>query len=82
MNVILIVMDSLRADHVGCYGNTWIKTPNLDAFAEENVLFERAAPESLPTIQSRRAIMTGNRLFPFRDWKPTLGDNVISPLGV
>jgi len=79
MNVILVVIDSLRADHVGCYGNTWIKTPNLDAFAEENVLFERAAPESLPTIQSRRAIMTGNRLFPFRDWKPTLGDNVISP---
>jgi len=79
MNVILVVVDSLRADHVGCYGNTWIKTPNLDAFAQENVLFERAAPESLPTIQARRAIMTGNRLFPFRDWKPTLGDNVISP---
>lgn len=79
MNVMLVVVDSLRADHVGCYGNTWIRTPNLDAFAQENVLFERAAPESLPTIQARRAIMTGNRLFPFRDWKPTLGDNVISP---
>ena len=79
MNVILVVLDSLRADHVGCYGNTWIKTPNFDAFAGENVLFEKAAPETLPTIQARRAMMTGNRLFPFRDWKPTLGDNVISP---
>jgi arylsulfatase A-like enzyme len=79
MNVILVVLDSLRLDHVGCYGNTRIRTPNLDAFAKENILFERAAPESLPTIQVRRAIMTGNRLFPFRDWKPTLGDNVISP---
>lgn len=79
MNVILVVFDSLRADHVGCYGNAWIKTPNIDNFAKENVLFERAAPESLPTIQARRAMMTGNRLFPFRDWKPKLGDNVISP---
>jgi arylsulfatase A-like enzyme len=49
MNVILIVLDSLSADHVGCYGNTWIKTPNLDAFAEENALFEKFSPESLPT---------------------------------
>ena len=79
MNVILVVFDSLRADHVGCYGNTWIKTPNIDNFAQENVLFTKAAPESLPTIQARRAMLTGNRLFPFRDWKPKLGDNVISP---
>ncbi|UCG64742.1 MAG: sulfatase-like hydrolase/transferase, partial [Deltaproteobacteria bacterium] len=70
MNVILIVLDSLRADHVGCYGNTWIKTPNLDAFAEESALFERCFPESLPTVPARRAIVTGNRLFPFREWQP------------
>ena len=79
MNVILIVLDSLRRDHVGCYGNTWIKTPCLDAFSTESALFERAAPESLPTIQSRRGMLTGNRLFPFRDWKAHLGDNVVSP---
>jgi len=79
MNVILIVLDSLRLDHVGCYGNTWIKTPNLDAFSKESAIFDGAAPESLPTIPARRAILTGNRLFPFRDWKAHLGDNVISP---
>ena len=70
MNVILLVIDSLRADHVGCYGNTWIKTPNLDAFAEESALFERCFPESLPTVPARRVMVTGNRLFPFRDWQP------------
>ena len=50
MNVILIILDSLRADHVGCYGNKWIRTPNLDALAEESVVFTRTFPESLPTI--------------------------------
>ncbi len=79
MNVILIVLDSLRPDHVGCYGNSWIKTPCMDAFSTESALFERAAPESLPTIQVRRGMLTGNRLFPFRDWKAHLGDNVVSP---
>ena len=29
-NVVLVIIDSLRKDHVGAYGNTWIETPNLD----------------------------------------------------
>ncbi len=70
MNVIVVVIDSLRADHVGCYGNEWIQTPNIDAFSKESALFERCFPESLPTIPARRAMITGNRLFPFRDWQP------------
>jgi len=34
-NVILIVLDSLRRDHVGAYGNDWIDTSNIDALAAE-----------------------------------------------
>lgn len=30
MNVILIISDTLRRDHLGCYGNDWIRTPHLD----------------------------------------------------
>lgn len=78
MNVILIVLDSLRADHVGCYGNPWIRTPALDTLAEESAVFTRAFPESLPTIPMRRAIHTGRRTFPFRDWAPQKGDPVLS----
>lgn len=78
MNVILIVLDTLRADHLGCYGNPWIQTPTLDALARESVLFTRAFPESLPTIPMRRALHTGRRTFPFRDWTPPKGDPVIS----
>jgi arylsulfatase A-like enzyme len=67
MNVILIILDSLRKDHVGAYGNSWIKTPTLDALAKESLRFTRAYPESLPTICARRAIHTGFRTFPFKD---------------
>ena len=56
MNIVLVVFDTLRRDAVGCYGQAppWdlgpIATPNLDAFARESVRFERAYPESLPTL--------------------------------
>ena len=39
MNVILVIIDSLRRDHLGVYGNEWIKTPNLDALARDSLLF-------------------------------------------
>lgn len=77
MNVILIVLDSLRKDHVGAYGNDWIQTPNLDALAKESLRFTRAYPESGPTIPARRAIHTGMRSFPFRDYDPPRGENVL-----
>ncbi|MCL4509097.1 MAG: sulfatase [Chloroflexi bacterium] len=73
MNVILIIADSLRADHLGCYGNSWISTPALDALAAESVRFSRACPEALPTIPARRAIHTGLRTFPFDNWVPEKG---------
>jgi len=74
MNVILVIIDSLRRDHVGAYGNRWIKTPNLDALAKESLVFSRPYPESLPTICARRAIHTGTRTWPFRNWHPVRGE--------
>jgi arylsulfatase A-like enzyme len=67
MNVVLVILDSLRKDHLGVYGNDRVQTPNLDAFAGESFRFTRAYPESLPTICARRAIHTGLRTFPFRN---------------
>ena len=68
MNVVLVIVDSLRKDHVGAYGNDWIQTPNLDALAKDGLLFTRAYPEALPSIPARRGIHTGFRSFPFRGW--------------
>jgi arylsulfatase A-like enzyme len=67
-NVVLVIVDSLRMDHVGAYEGDGARTPNLDAFARESLRFTRAYPESMPTVPARRAIMTGKRSFPFRDW--------------
>ena len=54
MNVILVIIDSLRRDHLGVYGNEWIKTPTSDALARESLRFDRSYPESLPTIPAAR----------------------------
>jgi Sulfatase len=77
MNVVVVIIDTLRKDHVGAYGNTWIKTPNLDALAKESLRFTRAYPESIPTICARRAIHTGLRTWPFRNWHIYKGISVV-----
>ncbi len=59
MNVIIIVSDSLRADHVGAYPNCRsyagkkVRTPNIDRLAAEGTLFENHYAESLPTMPTR-----------------------------
>ena len=79
MNVIVIVADSLRSDHLGCYGSTICKTPNLDAFAQEATLFERFYTEGLPTLPTRQSMMLGRFTLPFRGWQsPEEGDLLLA----
>jgi len=79
MNLIIIMIDSLRADHLGCYGNKEVKTPNIDEFSKYSVLFEHFYPEGLPTVQVRRAIFTGRYTFPWRDYRPSKDMDIIIP---
>ena len=81
MNVVLIIIDTLRQDHVGCYGNRWVKTPYLDSLAKESVLFTHAYPGSLPTLQVRRVLQTGCRIFPFLDHKAYKGNLFVGSPG-
>lgn len=74
MNIVLVIIDTLRKDHIGAYGNEWIVTPHLDALAAESVLFSRAYPDSLPTLPVRRALHTGMRTFPFHGHRDYKGD--------
>jgi arylsulfatase A-like enzyme len=69
MNVLLLILDSLRPDHVGAYGSS-VRTPNVDALCERGVRFERAFPEAMVTIPARRSIFTSKRIFPFRNFVP------------
>jgi arylsulfatase A-like enzyme len=68
-NVILIVTDSTRADYVGAYNpDTRARTPSLDALAKGGLRFDYAVPDAMPTGLVRRALLTGMRGFPNRDW--------------
>ncbi len=62
-NILLITMDTTRADFLGCYGNSWIQTPVLDRLASEGILFERAYTASYHTNPSHVSILTS--LSPF-----------------
>ncbi|MGC9348854.1 MAG: sulfatase [Anaerolineae bacterium] len=67
MNLIVICLDTFRADMIGPHQKmSHVKTPNLDALARESVSFERAFGEGQPTLQMRRAFFTGRRSFPWR----------------
>ena len=69
-NVILLIFDTLRKDCISAYGSPpWgnVKTPNFDSLASESIIFDRAFPESLPTLPARRAIYTGQRTYPFHN---------------
>ena len=69
-NVVVIVLDTLQFNYLGCYGNTWIKTPNIDWLARNGTVFENAYTEGLPTIPARRAMLTGRYTLPVKGWGP------------
>jgi arylsulfatase A-like enzyme len=58
-NVLIIVLDALRADHSSAYGYARPTTPNMDAVAADGTLFERAFATSSYTLASHASILTG-----------------------
>ncbi|AFM24834.1 sulfatase [Desulfomonile tiedjei] len=80
-NAIFVMLDTLPFNYLGCYGNDWISTPNLDRFARKGILFENAYSEGLPTIPVRRSLLTGRFTLPFGGWKPLgLEDTTITDI--
>jgi arylsulfatase A-like enzyme len=77
MNIILIVSDTFRQDYLGCYGNNWIKTPNLDKFARKSAIFDNAYAASFPTVPHRMDLVTGRFTFPYREWEPLPEDETV-----
>lgn len=59
VNVVVITLDTVRADHLHCYGDGKIKTPNIDRLAQQGVLFERAVTQTPLTAPSHASIFTG-----------------------
>src|SRR3984893_7636489 len=73
-NVILVTIDTVRADHLGCYGAKNIQTPTLDSLARGGTVFERAISQVPLTSPSHAVILTGT--YPFQNgvqdftWQP------------
>ena len=63
-NIVLIAIDSLRPDHLGCYGYHRPTSPAIDALAAESVVFDNAFAAGIPTMPSFTTIYTG--LHPYR----------------
>ena len=57
-NVILISIDTLRADHLGCYGYSKPTSPNIDDFANDSVVMEKCISQAPATLSSHGSIFT------------------------
>src|SRR5258705_6477150 len=64
LNVLLITIDTLRADALGAYGNTTVSTPWLDRLSGGGVRFSRAMAQTVVTLPSHANILSGR--YPFR----------------
>lgn len=71
MRTIVLLMDSLNRHMLKVYNKeTWVKTPNIDQFAEEAVVFDQHFIGSMPCMPARRDIFTGRLNFLERRWGP------------
>jgi arylsulfatase A-like enzyme/Tfp pilus assembly protein PilF len=64
LSVLFLSIDTIRSDHVGCYGYKEVETPRIDKLAAEGVRFARAASVAPLTLPSHASMLTGQ--FPYR----------------
>jgi arylsulfatase A-like enzyme/tetratricopeptide (TPR) repeat protein len=76
-NVVLVTLDTTRADRLGCYGHAAAGTPTLDALARTGVLFSQAASTSPLTQPAHCSIMTG--MYPTHHGVRVNGNTALSP---
>ena len=70
MNIIWVIADTLRWDHIGVYGNNYIRTPSMDSFASKSVRFDRHYIAGFPTMPARADYLTGRYTMSFMQWEP------------
>lgn len=75
-NLVLLTLDTTRADHLGAWGWRWARTPNLDALARRGTRFVRCDTAAPITLPSHASLLTG--LYPFRTGVRDNGTFVLS----
>lgn len=58
-NILVFIADQLRADHLGAYGNSEVRTPNLDRLAERSTKYENAHVANPTCMPNRASLLTG-----------------------
>jgi len=76
-NILLVTIDTLRADHLGAYGYQPARTPRLDLLAREGVRFDQAISPMPMTLPSHTSLMTG--LYPYQHGVRDNADFEIDP---
>ncbi len=62
-NIVLFGIDSLRRDHMSCYGYRRLTTPHIDRFAQQSTLFEQTFSAYIPTTSAYASMLTGQDVF-------------------
>jgi len=70
-NILLITVDALRPDHLGCYGYKRDTSPNIDSIAKDGIIFTQAIAQGASTIPSLPSLMY-SRYFKTSEVKPTI----------
>jgi len=76
-NVLLITIDTLRSDHLGCYGYRQIKTPNIDGLARDGIRFEKAFTPVPITLPAHAALLSGT--YPMYNGLHDFSGNKLNP---
>ena len=78
MNIIVIVLDTLRQDVCGCYGSELGATPVIDGLADESVKLTHFLPGSFPTGPMRKDLHFGRFTFPYHSWRTPVSTKEVS----
>ena len=77
MNIVFIMSDSFRFDHVGITGTGKCMTPNIDKLADSAHVFRNAFISSFPTVPNRWDIFTGRLNHTYAQWQPLPENEVV-----
>ena len=77
-NLLIIMCDQLRKDYLGCYGNPYVRTPNIDSIANSGMVFNQCFVNNPICMPNRMSIFTG--LYPHNHNQWTNGNQLEHPL--
>jgi arylsulfatase A-like enzyme len=58
-HVVIVSIDTLRADYLGCYGSDWVQSPHIDRLCEQSVVFDHHISAAPTTLASHTSLLTG-----------------------